>query len=221
MEIEESKDLTLLSLDELIENLKVHEMIIKKDSKIVKAKEERKSIVLKAKRHIVIKNVQLLIVNKKKPDEWRKDSGCFKHMTRNQKLYSTYKEYNEEHVDNLRFNLLSVGQICYSKCKVMFSKNDSEILKDGKVIDYSPATPGKTYSSASNNSTDATIRKLVADSVAAALETQTATMAEADNSIREIPVAKKGNYKEFISCQPFYFNGTEGVVGLISVGILD
>nr|GEX83696.1 hypothetical protein [Tanacetum cinerariifolium] len=38
---------------------------------------------------------------------------------------------------------------------------------------------------------------------------------EADNSIREIPVAKRGNYKEFISYQPFYFNGTEGVVGLI------
>nr|GEV24780.1 reverse transcriptase domain-containing protein [Tanacetum cinerariifolium] len=31
-------------------------------------------------------------------------------------------------------------------------------------------------------------------------------MAEADNSIREILVAKRGNYKEFISCQPFYFN---------------
>nr|GEZ26257.1 reverse transcriptase domain-containing protein [Tanacetum cinerariifolium] len=31
-------------------------------------------------------------------------------------------------------------------------------------------------------------------------------MAEADNSIREIPVEKKGNYKEFSSCQPFYFN---------------
>nr|GEV87834.1 hypothetical protein [Tanacetum cinerariifolium] len=40
-------------------------------------------------------------------------------------------------------------------------------------------------------------------------------MAEADNSIREIPVAKRWNYKEFISCQPFYFNGMEGVVGLI------
>ncbi|GJW13882.1 putative reverse transcriptase domain-containing protein [Tanacetum coccineum] len=26
---------------------------------------------------------------------------------------------------------------------------------------------------------------------------------------------KMGNYKEFISCQPFYFNGTEGAVGLI------
>ncbi|GJR61772.1 reverse transcriptase domain-containing protein [Tanacetum coccineum] len=29
------------------------------------------------------------------------------------------------------------------------------------------------------------------------------------------PVAKTGNYKEFISCQPFYFNGMEGAVGLI------
>ncbi|GJS57559.1 retrovirus-related pol polyprotein from transposon TNT 1-94 [Tanacetum coccineum] len=48
--IEESKDLTSLSLNELIENLKVHEMIIKKDSKIVKAKVERKSIALKAKK---------------------------------------------------------------------------------------------------------------------------------------------------------------------------
>ncbi|GKF95194.1 zf-CCHC domain-containing protein, partial [Tanacetum coccineum] len=50
MAIEESKDLTSLSLDELIRNLKVHEMIIKKDSKIVKAKVERKYIALKAKK---------------------------------------------------------------------------------------------------------------------------------------------------------------------------
>ncbi|GJS59262.1 hypothetical protein Tco_0654046 [Tanacetum coccineum] len=49
-EIEESKDLTSLYLDELTENLKVHEMIIKKDSKIVKAKVERKSLALKAKK---------------------------------------------------------------------------------------------------------------------------------------------------------------------------
>nr|GEV69962.1 retrovirus-related Pol polyprotein from transposon TNT 1-94 [Tanacetum cinerariifolium] len=44
----ESKDLTSLSLDELIRNIKVYEMIIKKDFEIVKAKGERKSLALKA-----------------------------------------------------------------------------------------------------------------------------------------------------------------------------
>nr|GEW77999.1 UBN2 domain-containing protein [Tanacetum cinerariifolium] len=44
--IEDSKDITSLSLDELIGNLKV----IKKDSKIVKAKFEKNSIALKAKK---------------------------------------------------------------------------------------------------------------------------------------------------------------------------
>nr|GEV88389.1 zf-CCHC domain-containing protein/UBN2 domain-containing protein [Tanacetum cinerariifolium] len=47
---EESKDLTSLSFEELIENLKVHKTIIKKDSEIVKAKGERKSLALKAKK---------------------------------------------------------------------------------------------------------------------------------------------------------------------------
>nr|GEZ15176.1 serine/threonine protein kinase SRPK1 [Tanacetum cinerariifolium] len=47
---EETKDLTSLSLDEFIENPKVHEMIIKKDSKIVKAKVKWKSLALKAKK---------------------------------------------------------------------------------------------------------------------------------------------------------------------------
>ncbi|GJW23279.1 retrovirus-related pol polyprotein from transposon TNT 1-94, partial [Tanacetum coccineum] len=37
-------------------------------------------------------------------------------------------------VDNLGFNLLSIGQICDNKCRVTFSEHDSEITKDGKVI---------------------------------------------------------------------------------------
>nr|GEW96922.1 reverse transcriptase domain-containing protein [Tanacetum cinerariifolium] len=68
--------------------------------------------------------------------------------------------------------------------------------------------------------TQAAIRKFVADSVTGALEAQAATMANTSSPDRNIgptgtPVAKIKNYKEFISCQPFYFNGTEGAVGLI------
>ncbi|GKE20773.1 reverse transcriptase domain-containing protein [Tanacetum coccineum] len=64
------------------------------------------------------------------------------------------------------------------------------------------------------------IRKLVADSVTSALEAQAATMVSASNPDRNTgptitPAVKMGNYKEFISCQPFYFNGTEGAVCLI------
>ncbi|GKD25224.1 zf-CCHC domain-containing protein [Tanacetum coccineum] len=49
--IEESKDLTSLSLDELIRNLKVYEVIIKKDFEMVKGKREQsRSLALKAKK---------------------------------------------------------------------------------------------------------------------------------------------------------------------------
>ncbi|GJR74224.1 retrovirus-related pol polyprotein from transposon TNT 1-94 [Tanacetum coccineum] len=93
------------------------------------------------------------------PDEWIKDSGCLKHMTGNRNLFSSYKAYNEgnvifgsnlrgkiidkgtisqdsliienvEHVDNLTYNLISVGQICDNKCKVIFTEHDSKIIKD-------------------------------------------------------------------------------------------
>ncbi|GJW03551.1 reverse transcriptase domain-containing protein [Tanacetum coccineum] len=68
--------------------------------------------------------------------------------------------------------------------------------------------------------THASIKKLVADSVAAALEAQAATMASTSNPNRNTgptrtPVAKTRSYKEFINYQPFYFNGTEGAVSLI------
>ncbi|GJY05533.1 zf-CCHC domain-containing protein [Tanacetum coccineum] len=51
MALEESKDLSSLALDELICYLKVHEVIMEKDSEIYKGKKERvKSIALKAKK---------------------------------------------------------------------------------------------------------------------------------------------------------------------------
>ncbi|GJV41566.1 hypothetical protein Tco_1420006 [Tanacetum coccineum] len=80
--------------------------------------------------------------------------------------------------------------------------------------------PKRTSTSEAPAMTQAAIKKLVADSVTVALEAQAATMAGTSNPNRNIgpigtPVAKTRNYKEFISCQPFYFNGTEGAVGLI------
>ncbi|GJR16315.1 retrovirus-related pol polyprotein from transposon TNT 1-94 [Tanacetum coccineum] len=254
MAIEESKDLTSLSLDELIGNLKVHEMIIKKDSKIVKEKVKRKSLALKAKKessdeecstfgsedeeyamevsdfkkffkrrgrfarhpqndkktfqrsrddkngkserkcfrcgdpnHLIgecpkpprDKNQRAFVEGSwsdsgeedderkdpretclvaqapneiclgvdLEPDEWIKDSGCSKHMTGNRKLFSTYKAYNGGNVifgSNLCGNIIGKGQICNNKCRVTFSEHDSEITKDGRVIESINVTFDKT-----------------------------------------------------------------------------
>ncbi|GJR65267.1 hypothetical protein Tco_0011332 [Tanacetum coccineum] len=80
--------------------------------------------------------------------------------------------------------------------------------------------PKRTSTSAALAMTQAAIRQLITDGIASTLEAQADAMANADNpnrntAPREIPVAKRGNYKEFISCQPFYFSGTEGAVELI------
>ncbi|GJW59531.1 retrovirus-related pol polyprotein from transposon TNT 1-94 [Tanacetum coccineum] len=211
--IKESQDLTL-SLDELIRNLKIHEMVIKKGSEIVKdevyaiavrdfkkffkrggrfvrqpqndkktfqrsrddknGKSDRKGSWSdsgeaddeKAKDETCLMaqaSSEICLGIDLEPDEWIKDSGCSKHMTGNLKLFSTYKEYNGgnvifgsnlrdniickgtifhgslsianvKHVNNLGINLLSVDQICDSKCNVIFFEHDSKITKDGKVI---------------------------------------------------------------------------------------
>nr|GEW23192.1 reverse transcriptase domain-containing protein [Tanacetum cinerariifolium] len=70
--------------------------------------------------------------------------------------------------------------------------------------------PKRTLTSAAPVMNQAAIRKLVVDSVVAALETQAATMANTYNTNRntrprETRVARKCSYKEFMSCQPFNF----------------
>nr|GEY13012.1 reverse transcriptase domain-containing protein [Tanacetum cinerariifolium] len=78
----------------------------------------------------------------------------------------------------------------------------------------------RTSTSAAPAMTQAAIRQLVADSLTTALEAQVTNMANADNTNRnpkprEVLVARKCSYKEFMSCQPFNFKGSEGTVGLI------
>ncbi|GJU45439.1 reverse transcriptase domain-containing protein [Tanacetum coccineum] len=80
--------------------------------------------------------------------------------------------------------------------------------------------PKRTSTSEAPAMTQAAIRKLVTDSVTVALEAQAATMVNAGNTNRntgerEAHVARKCSYKEFMSCQPINFKGSEGRVGLI------
>ncbi|GKE97576.1 hypothetical protein Tco_0020927 [Tanacetum coccineum] len=63
-------------------------------------------------------------------------------------------------------------------------------------------------------------RKQMGNNNKISLAPQTATMANANNTDmntreREAPVARKCSYKEFMSCQPINFKGSEGVVGRI------
>ncbi|GJV82605.1 retrovirus-related pol polyprotein from transposon TNT 1-94 [Tanacetum coccineum] len=98
----------------------IDEMIIKKDSEIVKAKGERKSLSLKAKKE-------------------SSDEECSTSGSEDEEAVRDFKNLLSvgqicDNVNNLIFNLLSVGQICDNKCGVTFSEHDSEITKDGKVI---------------------------------------------------------------------------------------
>nr|GEV73880.1 retrovirus-related Pol polyprotein from transposon TNT 1-94 [Tanacetum cinerariifolium] len=151
----------------LIRNPKVYEIIIKKDSKIVKAKGEMRSLAIKAKNEssdeecltsrskdeeyaMAVRDFKKFFKRtecQKPPkdknqrafvggswsdsdeeddekakdgtclmarasNEWIKDSGCSKHITGNQNLFSTYKAYNGGNIifdSNLRDNIIGKG----------------------------------------------------------------------------------------------------------------
>ncbi|GJY98455.1 retrovirus-related pol polyprotein from transposon TNT 1-94 [Tanacetum coccineum] len=157
--IEESKDLTSLSLDELIRNLKVHEMIIKKDSEIssrrVRAwwlRNDFKKFYNRRGRFMRQPQNDTKTFQRSRDEKNDKsDRKCFRCGDSNhligecpkttkveqkrfcRRLFSeAYKACNGGTVifgSNLR------GQICDNKCRVTFSEHDSKITKDGKVIE--------------------------------------------------------------------------------------
>ncbi|GJR02247.1 reverse transcriptase domain-containing protein [Tanacetum coccineum] len=129
----------------------------------------------------------------------------------------TSLERHEEQIEEIlnHLNELSLDRIDHIEDKI-------EGLGNGrnKLLRKSRIPPKRTSTSEAPAITQAAIRKLVADSVTAALEAQAETMANDDNTNRktrerEAPVARKCSYKEFMSCQPFNFKGLEGAVGLI------
>ncbi|GKF71391.1 hypothetical protein Tco_0207505, partial [Tanacetum coccineum] len=72
------------------------------------------------------------------------------------------------------------------------------------LVNVDRMAPKRTSTSAAPAMTQAAIRKLVADSVAAVLEAQAATMENTNNTNRntrqrETPIARKCSYKEFMN----------------------
>ncbi|GJV87991.1 hypothetical protein Tco_1531929 [Tanacetum coccineum] len=83
--------------------------------------------------------------------------------------------------------------------------------------------PKRSSTSTTPAITQDAIRQLILG-IAAALEAQTAAMANSDNpnrntGPREIPVAKRGTYKEIINSQPFYFQWHEGAIDLMPLEV--
>ncbi|GKD12170.1 hypothetical protein Tco_1196577, partial [Tanacetum coccineum] len=106
----------------------------------------------------------------------------------------------------------------------IYHQEDKESLLNAinelKISQEGPMPPKRTSTSEAPTMTEAAIKKLVADSVTTALEAQAVTIANADNTNRntgerETHVARKCSYKEFMSCQPINFKGTNGAVCLI------
>ncbi|GJW77612.1 hypothetical protein Tco_0139294 [Tanacetum coccineum] len=81
------------------------------------------------------------------PDEWIKDSGCSKHMTGNQKLFSSYKAYNVETTYqklpkvpyNVAFRILQT-----SKANIILNKHTRKIEESLNVTFDETPPPSKT-----------------------------------------------------------------------------
>nr|GEY34359.1 alpha/beta hydrolases superfamily protein [Tanacetum cinerariifolium] len=97
MAIEETKDLTSLSLDELIESFKVHQMIIKKDSKIFKAKVKRKSLDLKVKKE---SSDEECLTSESKEEEYAMVVRDFKNFFKRRGSWSDSGKEDDEKVNN-------------------------------------------------------------------------------------------------------------------------
>ncbi|GJX55935.1 hypothetical protein Tco_0285832 [Tanacetum coccineum] len=118
----------------------------------------------------------------------------------------------------LRCYLYLLGTLLASAA--IFVKMGVSQIGISAIVIENKMPPKRTSTFAAPAMTQAAIRQLITDGIAAALEAQATAMANAENpnrntEPREISVAKRGNYKGFINCQPFYFNGTKVAVGLI------
>ncbi|GKB40765.1 reverse transcriptase domain-containing protein [Tanacetum coccineum] len=138
---------------------------------------------------------------------------------------SSIKMHLKHHEEQIKDILNYLDELSFHRIEKMeegrindIDHHENDVL--GYMLSYVAKCSKRTSTSETPSITLAAIQQLITDGITTALEAQAATMANADNpnrntGPREIPIAKRGNYKEFINCQPFYFNGTKGAVNLI------
>ncbi|GJU79602.1 retrovirus-related pol polyprotein from transposon TNT 1-94 [Tanacetum coccineum] len=120
--IEESKDLTSLSLDEVIGNLKAKKESSDEECSTFESEDEEYAMAVRDFKKFF---------KRREDDEKVKDETCLV-------AQASSEAYNEGNVifgSNLRGNNIGKGQVCDNKSRVTLFKHDSEITKDGKVIE--------------------------------------------------------------------------------------
>nr|GEV60417.1 reverse transcriptase domain-containing protein [Tanacetum cinerariifolium] len=141
-------------------------------------------------------------------------------VIRQQDLKNLEIEIQETHAQVAKLQRKQLGQnnkIALARFRI----NDLEqIIKEIQARRQADKETSAASASDPPAMNQAAIKQLVVDSVAVALEAQAANMTNADNTnrnpgLREAHVAIKCSYKEFMSCQPSNFKGSEGAVGLI------
>ncbi|GJX35620.1 reverse transcriptase domain-containing protein [Tanacetum coccineum] len=130
---------------------------------------------------------------------------------------SSRKTSLERHEEQIEKILNHIDELSLDRIEHIEDKIEGLGKVWNKSSKISRMPPKRTSTSEVPAIIQAAIKKLVADSVSAALEVQAANIANTDNTTRprEAPVARKCSYKEFMSCQPINFKGTVGAVGLI------
>ncbi|GKC79447.1 retrovirus-related pol polyprotein from transposon TNT 1-94, partial [Tanacetum coccineum] len=120
--------------DELIENLKVHEMIIKTDSKIVKAKVERKSLDLKPKKE---SSDEECLTSGSEDEEYamavRDFKKFFKRRDKNQRAFvgGSWSDSGEEDDENVKIETCLVAQESSEICLGVDLEPDEWIKDSG------------------------------------------------------------------------------------------
>ncbi|GJW44890.1 hypothetical protein Tco_0073689, partial [Tanacetum coccineum] len=124
--IEESKDLTSLSLDEFIGNLKVYEVVIKKNSEIVKGKKDQsKFLALKAKKE---SSDEESSTSESEDEEYAMVIRNFKKFLKRRRSFTKQSRDEKKSLQRSKDNKNGTGEKMFQMCDS--GKDEKEKIKD-------------------------------------------------------------------------------------------